>query len=123
MFLGELEKKIMDILWLKGESLSVRAVTESLNRSSKKPYAYTTVMTILTRLFVKRIVTRTRHDRGFVYTAAQTRSDFFRTMSQNILEQLATHFGETAVAHFVDGIEHVDPEQLKKWRMMINKRS
>ncbi|OGY83708.1 MAG: hypothetical protein A3F54_04975 [Candidatus Kerfeldbacteria bacterium RIFCSPHIGHO2_12_FULL_48_17] len=113
----------MDILWATRGSLSVRAVTQKLNRAGKKSYAYTTVLTILTRLFVKKIVNRTRHDRGFLYSAAQTQSDFFRSVSQDLLRQLRVHFGDAAVAHFVDGIEHIDPEQLQKWRNMINKHS
>jgi predicted transcriptional regulator len=46
VILGELEQKVMDIMWAREDSLKPAEVLESLNSD----LAYTTVMTILKRL-------------------------------------------------------------------------
>lgn len=122
MFLGDLEKKIMDVVWASPESLSVRTVGERLRQKGQR-YAYTTVMTTLTRLFQKGIVTRRLSGRGFLYTASETRADFFRSMGKNVMHSLTHEFGEAALAHFVEVFSEVDPAKLKKWKSLLRDSS
>jgi predicted transcriptional regulator len=63
---GELEADVLATLWRADEPLSPGQVREALGFD----LAYTTVMTILTRLYEKGSVTRTRDGRAFVYTPA-----------------------------------------------------
>src|SRR5579871_6138008 len=65
---GELESKVMEVLWAAGES-SVRDVAERLGR----PLAYTTVMTTLDRLFKKGLLERRKEDRAYFYAAKFSR--------------------------------------------------
>ena len=57
--LGELEREIMDVLWDAGEA-SVRQVLEQLNarRVRTRHLAYTTVMTVMSRLADKELLSR-----------------------------------------------------------------
>src|SRR6266550_1667416 len=48
--LGPLEAEIMEVLWAAGEARSVRAVLDELNQARRTPLAYTTVMTVMSRL-------------------------------------------------------------------------
>ena len=68
--LGPLEGEVMDVMWSAGASLSVRAVLVELNRGRSQPLAYTTVMTVMSRLAEKDVLRRTKDGRGYVYEAA-----------------------------------------------------
>ena len=57
--LHELEAEVMEELWRSGEA-SVRSVMEALNKPRKKDRAYTTYMTILSRLHRKGALERRR---------------------------------------------------------------
>ena len=71
--LGELEQAVMDILWQRRDSLSVRDVHDLL--SATRDLAYTTVMTVLDRLAKKGIVRRELNGRAWQYVPAVTRAD------------------------------------------------
>ena len=62
--LGELEADVMQIMWTV-EECSVREVKQRL----RKRLAYTTVMTTMTRLFLKGLLKRRRQERKFIYAA------------------------------------------------------
>jgi len=84
--LGELERAVMDHLWAAGEPQTVRQVHEAL--SEQRDLAYTTVMTVLSRLADKGAAVRTPQGRGFAYTAvtdpaAQVAAAMHRAMAGN----------------------------------------
>ncbi|GGZ98874.1 BlaI/MecI/CopY family transcriptional regulator [Streptomyces bluensis] len=47
---GTLESDVMDVLWRAKRPLPVRAVLDALNSTRPEQLAYTTVMTVLSRL-------------------------------------------------------------------------
>jgi predicted transcriptional regulator len=63
--LGSREREVLEVLWADG-SATVHQVVSQLGTT----LAYTTVMTILDRLFKKGFLLREKHDRAFVYRAA-----------------------------------------------------
>ncbi|PFG65412.1 putative transcriptional regulator [Propionibacteriaceae bacterium ES.041] len=63
--LGELEAKVMEVLWHAPEPMSVRQVHTVL--AADRDLAYTTVMTVLDRLAKKEIVQRERDGRQWLY--------------------------------------------------------
>ena len=66
--LGTLERQVMDLAWSWPE-LSVREAYDQIGGQ----VAYTTVMTTCDRLYKKRLLTRRKTGRAFVYAAALTR--------------------------------------------------
>ncbi len=70
--LPELEMEVMKILWQE-ELATVGDVQEHLKPS--RPLAYTTVMTVLDRLTRKRVVTRRKQGRGYLYQPVWSRED------------------------------------------------
>ncbi len=56
--LGALEAEVTDALWSGEAALSVRQVLDSLNADRTTQLAYTTVMTVLTRLVDKGVLER-----------------------------------------------------------------
>jgi len=70
--LGELERRVMDILWDSPDAdLSVREVANAL-----PAHAYTTVLTVLTRLEHKHMVSRNKEGRAHRYAAVASREAY-----------------------------------------------
>jgi predicted transcriptional regulator len=61
---GELESEVLSALWAIGTPATAATVREQINGDP----AYTTVLTILSRLFDKGLVTRERAGRGYLYS-------------------------------------------------------
>ncbi|MFF4550705.1 BlaI/MecI/CopY family transcriptional regulator [Streptomyces sp. NPDC001435] len=70
MALGTLEGEVMRACWEAGTPVTVREVLDRINADRKQPLAYTTVMTVMSRLAEKGMLDRTPQGRGYAYTAA-----------------------------------------------------
>jgi predicted transcriptional regulator len=117
--LGALEEEIMDIMW-KETSASVRTVFDILKK--KRDIAYTTVMTIMSRLHAKGILNRKPHDNGsYVYTPAQSKEKFLEKISETVIKNLIKNCGEVAVARFIDIVEAGNFKQSTEWRKRLKK--
>ena len=75
VFLGPTESKLMELAWEK-KSLTVKTALFYLPEKEKP--AYTTVMTVLSRLADKGFLTRHKQGRVFVYEPAQNRKEFLK---------------------------------------------
>ncbi|WP_026453849.1 BlaI/MecI/CopY family transcriptional regulator [Saccharomonospora iraqiensis] len=98
--LGELEARVMDVLWSADAPLRVRAVLDRLD--SDRPLAYTTVMTVLDNLHGKGYVRRHRAGRAYEYTAVESREEVGARLLREVLqssgdtEQVLLHFARSA---------------------------
>jgi predicted transcriptional regulator len=80
--LGELERKVMEVLWSDlGTSVTVRHIEEHL-----PGYAYTTLLTVLTRLHRKGLVARAKDGRAFLYAAMTSREEYTAELMREALE-------------------------------------
>ncbi len=109
--LGPLEAEVMNVLWQEDQALSVREVAGRLNAERSAPLAYTTVMTVLSRLAGKNILHRQPRGRGFVYRPAM--ADTAEIAVRGVLDE----FGDAALARFVDRVE-LDPELRARLRKL-----
>ncbi|HCC22891.1 TPA: CopY family transcriptional regulator [Candidatus Falkowbacteria bacterium] len=116
-FLGKLEAEIMEIVWTNG-TVSVRDVVSELEK--RKKIAYTTVMTVMTRLFKKNILKR-KQDKGgaFVYLPTKEKKEFVAQASEKMIRNFLQEFGDVAVAQFVDVIEMADAEHSASWKKKL----
>ncbi len=80
---GELESKIMDILWTSGEPSTVREVLEVLRR--QRPIAYTTVMTVMDNLHRKQWLDRERDGRAYRYRPVSSREHYVAELMRDAL--------------------------------------
>ncbi len=90
VFLGPLEARLMDLVWDKG-ALTVKQALFYLG--SDAGVAYTTVMTVLTRLTDKRLLGRVQEGRTFVYEPAVGKDEFLESKLKEIEECLSQNFG------------------------------
>ena len=84
MALGELERKVMELLWDAVGPQSVRDVHHAL--SHDRELAYTTVMTVLDRLAKKGVVRRERDGRAYRYLPVQDREEMVAELMHTALE-------------------------------------
>ena len=104
-FLGPLESAVMDRLWKRGQA-TVREIVDDLGRT--RSLAYTTVMTIMTRLHTKGLLQRDRDGKTYVYRPAFTQAQHRERLSRELVRGLVSEFGDVALAHFAAELEGVD---------------
>lgn len=117
--LGELEKAIMGCVWRKGEA-TVRDVHNYVGK--RRDLAYTTVMTVMTRMIEKGYLCRTALKNGsYLYRPCYSKEEFYAKTSNALFAQLIRNLGSVAVAQFVDALEKVDPKQVKELERRLQK--
>lgn len=109
--LGELERAIMEILWVSPDSLSAYDLQERL---VGRELAATTILTVLSRLEKKGFVARSRDARPHRYAAAATREEH---MADLMHEVLGTASNRTAVLERFVG--QVSPEEAETLRRLL----
>jgi predicted transcriptional regulator len=114
--LGPLEAEVMKHLWRADQPLSVRQLLERVNGGRRQQLAYTTVMTVMSRLADKGALLRRRDGRGYVYEAAA--DDLAGLAVRGVLRD----FGDAAVAHFVEEAKS-DPEVRERLRRLLAEES
>lgn len=105
--LGELESDVMEIIWQSKGPISVRTVTQSLQK--KRRIAYTTVMTIMGRLMDKGFLKRKESGKAYTYQPIYSKDRFLTRVSRQIIKNFVSSFGEMAVAHFVEEVGKLSP--------------
>jgi predicted transcriptional regulator len=115
--LHELESEIMEEMWGRGEA-TVREVQEALNARGGKVRAYTTLLTVMTRLDGKGLLVRRRAGRLDVYAPAFTRDEYLQARAEAEVAALVEDFGDLALAHFARHIRQLDPQRLETLRRL-----
>lgn len=117
--LHELEALVMEEVWRQGEA-TVRDVLTALNRGAKER-AYTTVMTIMSRLDRKGVLSRTREGKSDLYTPVMSREQYMNARAEAQVEALVDEFGDVALAHFAEQVERLDRKQLRALRDLADR--
>ena len=117
--LGKLEAEVMEIIW-KLKTATVRAVLNRIN-NKKRDAAYTTIMTIMSRLHAKGLLNRRQDETGaYLYTPTEDKEKFLARMSGRVIKNLLSNFGEVAVAQFIDVLEN-SRYNTAEWRKKLKK--
>ena len=115
--LGRLERAVMDTMW-QGGDFAVRDVRACLSR----PFAYTTVMTTLDRLYKKGLVLRRREGRAFVYTAAIARHELEASMTTGLVNGMLSHGARATqpfLSNLVDAVGDRDDKLLDELERLV----
>ena len=111
--LHELEAEVMGEVWTQGEA-SVREVMEVLDARTEKRRAYTTYMTIMSRLHRKGLLIRRREGKTDFYRPAYSREEYADLRAQAGVDSLVEQFGDVALGHFVRQMAQLDPERRRQ---------
>jgi BlaI family penicillinase repressor len=110
---GELE--VLKVLWDRGPS-TVRDVMEVLNTS--RPRAYTSVMSLLSVMTDKGLLSREAEGRAFVYRPKTDRGRTLKGMVGDLLGRAFEGQASELVAHLLDQSQPT-PEELAEIRRLI----
>ncbi|MEW6545580.1 MAG: BlaI/MecI/CopY family transcriptional regulator [Bacillota bacterium] len=117
--LGELEAEVMEVAWRLGR-VTVRDVLGHL--AGKRPLAYTTVMTTMTRLAQKGLLEREQERNYYVYRPALTREDFMDRVARTVLDGLLEEFARPVFSHLVERMGTEDEARLLELEQVIRRR-
>lgn len=113
---GELEAAIMERLWLRDGSSSVRDILTDLH--PERPLAYTTVMTVMEKLHRKGWLSRERDGRAFLYSPIASREEY----SAGLMAQ-ALDTSSDRVATLVRFFEQMSPHEAETLRSALDSES
>lgn len=103
----------MDIVW-KQDECSVRDAQKLLGRK----LAYTTVATILQRLWDKGLVARNENEQVYVYSPKLSRESYSKNLAKTFFQKFFNSFGDVAMASFAETIDGL-PSEKKKYLLKI----
>jgi len=109
--LGEQEYAVWRVVHRLGRC-SVRQVHEAVG--VPREVAYTTVATMLDRLFAKGVVHRERDGRSFSYWVSRRAVPSKRVPGRTLVAKILGNDATPAIATLVDAVEAVDPDLLDK---------
>jgi len=118
--LGALEREVMAVVWDHGE-VNVRDVCARLGST----VAYTTVMTTLDRLFKKRLLSRRKVGRAFVYQAAATREELEGAVASELVQSLLQRPGGEPLpilSSLVDAVSDRDRALLDELERLVREK-
>ena len=114
LILGPLEWQVLTILW-QSKTCSVRDVVEQLPQERR----YTTVMTTLSRLFQKGLLSRARAHRKFLYSSRVSPQELECRSAEHILSRLLSILSssekpEVIMGQLMEGLERHDTRLFRK---------
>lgn len=116
--LGDLEHAVMRALWKSSDALTVREVQARIRR--RPALAYTTVLTVLDRLFDKGFVLREKAGRAFRYRPRQTEAEWLGERAARVLASEAES-DRAVLAAFVASADRADPALLDELSELIER--
>jgi predicted transcriptional regulator len=105
--MGALEDEVMAYLW----AAESPATTAEVHQAVAPDLAYTTVMTVLTRLWAKELLTREAKGRGFAYSPVRSEAQHRAGLMQETLENSADR--AAVLSTFVASLSRADARKLR----------
>lgn len=105
---GKREAEVLAVLRSAQEPLTPRAVREVMDDN----LSYSTVVTILTRLYEKDVLTRVPRGRAFAYAPATDEPGFAARRMRQAMEEVPDR--ETVLTRFVDDLSSGDEALLRR---------
>ena len=107
---GELENLVLEVVWAESGPVTPRDVHGAL--SPTRNLAYTTVMTILVRLWQKGVLQREPAGKAFAYSPLISKEERAATRMSELLSSAGDH--AVALAHFVQSLPADQVDDLQR---------
>ena|SRR5687767_3474426 len=118
--LGELEADVMEFVWSQSAPVSARTVDDEIGPRTRVQYI--TLVTVLNNLWKKKLLTRRREGRAYLYSPRITRDDFLRRVSKEILSGIVSLDRDLAITCFVDILAESAPDELQRLKEQLAAR-
>jgi predicted transcriptional regulator len=109
---GALSARVLEVLTAAGRALTPGEVQQALAETEAQPLAYTTVVTILSRLHTQGLLDRFRHGRAYAYLPVADHARLAARRMRRVLE--AEDDRDAVLARFVDGLSAGDEQVLRR---------
>jgi predicted transcriptional regulator len=119
--LHERESDVMEQIWDAAGETTVRAVMEALNRRDGQDRAYTTFMTIMSRLADKGFLARRREGKTDLYQPTVSRAEYLERRAAREVEALVDQYGDAAFVHFARQMNTLDPKRREQLRRLARR--
>ncbi len=113
--LGSREAEIMELLWKEGEL----TVAEAHRRLAGRELAYTTVMTLMKRLWEKGLLHRKLERGAYIYAPALSREELLDNVAHEVVGGLLEELASPAVAHLFQHAVEKDDQLLAELEKLI----
>lgn len=107
--MGDLEAEVMECVWERGP-MSVKEVHQCLQE--RREIAYTTVMTVMSRLASKGLLASRPEGRAYIYRATQDRELYCAGVVKDFLGEMLADKDKQVLTHFVESVTEGDKGQL-----------
>ena len=107
--LGPLAAVIVREVAARGEA-SVADIVDALRRSQRRDLAYTTIMTVMSRLHEKDVLARERRGRQYIYRPTAPERELIDRLSGVAVDRLVDRYGTAALRHFAVRLADLDPK-------------
>lgn len=118
--LGDLEARVMRVVWRLGAPAPARLVHERV--ATEHAVALHTVITVLNKLVGKGLLSRKKEDDVFHYQARLSESEFLALASRRVVEGILSLGPDAVAASFVDVLAERDPKRLAELMEKIRER-
>lgn len=118
--LGPLEGRIMREAWTGG--VGREFVVQDM-RERMPELAYTTVMSTLSRLATKGLLSaqQVRGQRAYAYSVAERPAEFLGRFGSTQVDDLVDRFGDAALAAFARRLQRLSPAQRERLRRLADR--
>jgi BlaI family penicillinase repressor len=117
--LGELETDVLGLVREK-RKVTVQEVKEAL--APRRALAYTTVMTVLSRLAAKGLLERQKQGRAYYYTPAASAEKVAGSLIRTLVRRLYAGSTGKAIAQLLDTEDGVDDAELERLEALIHSK-
>lgn len=107
-------------IWRLGE-VNVRTVMDELNARAAKQRKYTTIMTIMSRLHDKGVLSRRREGKAHVYAPVLSLVQYSEARAQAQVTALVDEYGDVALVQFVKEMASLDPKRREQLRRLARR--
>ncbi|MDO8610470.1 MAG: BlaI/MecI/CopY family transcriptional regulator [bacterium] len=114
--MSKLEQEVMNVVW----NFKQCTVRDVLGKLKGKKLAYTTVSTILTRLYEKEMLEKLGKDFAIVYKPKLQKKEYGKKLTSLFMKTFFTNFGNVAASSFAESIEEL-PKDKKEYLLKLLK--
>ena len=119
--LHDLEAEVMDVVW--SRPLGRFAVSDVLSvLERRREIAYTTVMTVVSRLHEKGLLKRHRDGKRYVYQTRMSREEFLQQTARKVLKDIGEPARRESLALLVETVSSADAGALDELERLIRRR-
>ena len=116
-FLGELEMAVLEHLWSNGE-FDANSLHSSIGKA--RGISHNTIQSTLERLFKKKLLTRKKISRAYVYHASVDRDELMGRMINDVVTTISKDNTDGMLAAFVDIAARTEGVHLDRLEQLIN---